>query len=64
MLPFPLNDQVPAEIREYVLGFWWDMVKLHALPLPTQVLPVANLDWHLTLPWWRHDGRFFCLTPH
>jgi hypothetical protein len=69
MLPFPLNGQVPLELKNYIFDFWWDMTKLHRLRLPiqtipVQTIPVADLRWHLNLPWWQYDGKFFCLTPH
>jgi hypothetical protein len=62
-VPFPLNDVVPPELRDYVFDFLWDMDRLHALELPVRTLPVSALAVHLTLPYWRLGDQPFQLTP-
>ena len=41
----------------------WDRERLWALDLPRRRLERKELLWHLNLPWWRHDGVWFQLTP-
>jgi hypothetical protein len=62
-LPFPLQDQVPAELREVLCEFVWDSAKLQRLPLPVGTATIDSLRWHLDLPYWRHDGQPFQVTP-
>jgi hypothetical protein len=54
---------VPRELAPYVLDFEWDRERLWALALPVESLPVACLEWHLDLPWWRLGDRPFVLAP-
>jgi hypothetical protein len=63
VLPFPLKDLVPAELKPYILDYWWDMDRLHGLRLPVEELPVSELSWHLELPWWQYEGSVFTLRP-
>lgn len=63
-LPFPLNDQVPPELKGYLLDFWWDREKLYSLNLPTKCVDVAVLAHHLNLPYWQWGGRPFTLSPY
>ena len=62
-LPFPLQELVPAELRGVLCDFVWDADKLRHLPLPIDTVTVDSLRWHLGLPYWRHDGKPFQLTP-
>lgn len=62
--PFPLADQVPPELRSYLLDFHWDLSLLHQLELPTVRVPLCELAEHLDLPFWAYDGRPFQVTPH
>jgi|SRR5215204_6209959 len=62
-LPFPLQDQVPTELRGVLCDFVWDSAKLQRLPLPVGTATVNSLRWHLDLPYWRHDGKPFQVTP-
>lgn len=54
---------VPRELAPYVLDFECDRERLWALPLAVESLPVACVEWHLDLPWWRLGDRPFALTP-
>lgn len=59
----PLAELIPDALQGWLLETRWDNTRLWALDLPTIQLPVDLLRWHYTLPWWRHDGRWFQLTP-
>lgn len=61
--PFPLLDQLPAALRGVILDFHWDTDRLHEISLPTRVVPIAEVDWHLTLPFWAVDGVPFQVSP-
>lgn len=63
MPPFPLKDQIPPELKPYLLTYRWDINKLHALKLPIETVPINDLLWYLDLPWWQHNGRAFTITP-
>jgi hypothetical protein len=62
-LPFPLQDLLPAELRGVLCDFIWDSDALQRLPLPVDTVTVDSLRWHLDLPYWRHDGKPFQVTP-
>ena len=61
--PFPLLSVLPAELRDVILDFHWDVELLHSLELPGIELPMAELEWHLRLPFWAYRGRPFRVTP-
>ncbi|HEY9292402.1 MAG TPA: hypothetical protein VIP98_14045 [Microlunatus sp.] len=61
--PFPLLAELPETLRGVILDFHWDLDRLHALRLPEQVLPIAELAWLLELPFWALDGRPFQVSP-
>jgi hypothetical protein len=61
--PFPLLGELPPELHDVILDFWWDEALLRALDLPILQLQVAELDWHLKLPFWSDDGRPFQVSP-
>jgi len=61
--PFPLLNELPPELRDVILDFHWDLAVLHSLDLPVVELQVAELAWHLRLPFWSRDGRPFQVTP-
>lgn len=61
--PHPLLSQLPDSLRGVILDFRWDLDRLHALRLPVQEMPTADLGWHLELPFWAADGRPFQVTP-
>lgn len=54
---------MPAVLRDVLLDFVWDRERLWSLDLPVTCVPMAELDWHLRLPMWAHDGRPFVVTP-
>ena len=62
-LPIPLQDLVPAELRDVICDFLWDSDKLRRLALPVDTATVDTLRWHLDLPYWRHDGKPFQVAP-
>jgi hypothetical protein len=62
-LAFPLQDQVPTELREVLCDFVWDSAKLQRLPHPVGTATVDGLRWHLDLPYSRHEGKPFQVTP-
>ncbi|MDM4790280.1 hypothetical protein [Pseudomonas aeruginosa] len=62
--PFPLLDQLPAELDGMILDYLWDHTKLHALTgLPEVTVPVSDLAWHLDLPFWASGGKPFMVCP-
>jgi hypothetical protein len=63
MLPFPLNEQIPPTLQGVIYDFWWDLEKLQKLQLPTEIVVVSDLLWHLDLPWWEHNGKAFSISP-
>jgi len=63
MIPFPLLNELPPELYDVILDFHWDVALLHSLDLPVVELQVAELAWHLQLPFWSRDGRPFQVTP-
>jgi hypothetical protein len=63
VVPFPLQELVPVELRGVPCDFVWDANKLRRLPLPVDTATVERLRWHRDLPYWRDDGRPFQVTP-
>jgi hypothetical protein len=61
--PFPLSAELPDALRGVLLDFHWDLGRLHALRLPERQVDVAELAWHLELPFWAVDGRPFRVSP-
>lgn len=62
-VPHRLADQVPAQLRPWLLPIEWQRERLWSLDLPRKRLRIEELRWHLELPWWRHDGRWFAVSP-
>ncbi len=58
-----LIDQIPAALRPWLLPIDWDRERLWSLDLPPKRIRLEELRWHLGLPWWRHNGAWFQLTP-
>ncbi len=61
--PFPLLSELPPELKGVILDFHWDVELLHCLDLPATDLQVAELAWHLRLPFWSRDRRPFQVSP-
>jgi hypothetical protein len=61
--PFPLWEVMPPVLRDVVLDFVWNRERLWSLDLPVTQVPIEQLDWHLRLPMWAHDGMPFVLAP-
>lgn len=59
MRPFPLLNELPPELCDVILDFHWDVALLHSLELPVVELQVAELAWHIQLPFWSRAGRPF-----
>jgi hypothetical protein len=57
-VPWASEPSVPPELRAYLLDFEWDPHRLHALDLRVELISVAELVWHLELPWWRGERPF------
>lgn len=58
-----LLDAIPIELQPWLLPIDWDREQLWQLDLAGSRLPLEELRWHLELPWWRHDGLWFQVTP-
>lgn len=63
MKPHPTLANKPPELQGLLYDFWWELEKLHALELPTRTVSISELLWHLDLPYWKHNGRPFQITP-
>ncbi|HEU4966832.1 MAG TPA: hypothetical protein VFT53_05125 [Candidatus Saccharimonadales bacterium] len=63
MQPHPTLANKPPALRGLLYDFWWDVKKLRALDLPVRAINTAELLWHLDLPYWKHEGRPFQITP-
>ena len=44
--------------------FQWDRERLWGFEKPVSYLPLAELEWHLDVPFWAHQGAPFQLTPN
>lgn len=51
-----LMDSRPDIIKEYGFDFFKDIDALWSLDLPSDEIPVADLAWHLDIPWWEMEG--------
>lgn len=58
-----LAADIPPPLRGWLLPIDWARERLWALDLPHRRLAIEKLRWHLDLPWWRHDGVWFQVTP-
>ncbi len=45
------------------LPFEWDQERLWRFAKPAHSLPMTQLEWHLDVPFWSHDGVPFQVTP-
>lgn len=62
-MPFDLWDRVPPVLAAFLPNVQWSRERLHALSLPIVDVPIDELRWQLSLPWWRGPGGPFELTP-
>jgi hypothetical protein len=62
-VPHPLLSELPTELCGVILDFLWDTEVLRSLDLPVVQLDLAELIWHLKLPFWSHAGRPFQVSP-
>ena len=46
------RDQFPPELREFYFNFDWDNHKVWSLDVPVEAIPIAEIEWHLGLPFW------------
>ncbi len=55
-----MNKAVPEIIKEVGFDFSWDEKKVWALDVPTEVVPISELLWHLDIPfiWSKPDGYY------
>jgi hypothetical protein len=61
--PHPLFEQIPAVLRDVLLGFHWDPNRLWALAIEPTEVELSELEWQLDLPFWRDGDRIFAVTP-
>ena len=62
--PFELWELIPAAMRGVLLNIRFDRDALWRLSLPVDHVQVDDLRWQLDLPWWRHDGKYFAVSPN
>ena len=62
--PFELWELIPAAMRGVLLNIRFDRDALWRLRLPVCDVPVGELRWQLDLPWWRHEGKYFAISPN
>src|SRR6187549_1357097 len=62
--PFDLWPHVPPAIQAIMPNATWNRAQLRALALPVRDIPIAQLRWHLDLPWWPYGERVFAITPN
>jgi len=55
--------RLPNHIVPYAFTFLWDNQKVWALTIPTEMMSVAELEWHLDIPWLHTPGGRFDVTP-
>lgn len=54
----------PPIIQQVGFDFRWDEKKVWELDLPTEELPIAELLWHLDVPFlWSQPDGYYDLTP-
>lgn len=54
---------MPDELLEIAFNFDRDVRKIWELDLPTEDIPVADLAWHLEMPFFWQPDRPFSLKP-
>jgi hypothetical protein len=58
------DRQVPSEVENALLDFFIAPEKLWRLKLPVVTLPIDDLKWHLSLPFfWSRPNGFYDVTP-
>lgn len=57
-----LSD-IPHDIKKYAFDFEVDVEKLHKLKAPITNITFANLEWHLDITPWDHEGRPLAIGP-
>jgi tRNA nucleotidyltransferase (CCA-adding enzyme) len=50
-------------IEEVGFDFDWSEEKVWALKVPVVEMKIIELEWHLGMPFWNHDGVSYCLKP-
>jgi hypothetical protein len=43
---------LPSELKCFYFGFKWDSRKVWTLPVTSEMIARAELNWHLSLPFW------------
>jgi len=59
-----LLASTPQVVRDALPDAPWELDRLRALRLPTEMVAVADLLWLLDLPVWGVSGRRFQITPN
>lgn len=62
-MSLPGKHELPKIIKEVGFDFNWSEEKVWALDMPVEYMGVAELEWHLDVPFWWTSGGFYNLTP-
>jgi hypothetical protein len=54
---------VPPVLSDVLLDSHMDLDRLWRLNIDACEVPIAEVDWHLNLPLWAHEGRPFAHQP-
>jgi hypothetical protein len=57
-------ERIPIAMQMAAVPFEWDRDRLWGLNKPVSLLPAAELEWHLDVPFWAQDGAPFRVTPN
>ncbi len=58
-----MDRKMPALIEKIGFDFSWSEEKVWALDLPVEEMAVADLEWHLDVPFLWTDGGYYDLKP-
>lgn len=55
---------LPPEMRDWYFSFDWNLERLWALDVPTEIRDISELRWHFDVPIWASaNGMHFDLCP-
>jgi hypothetical protein len=55
--------ELPKIIKDVGFEFSWDEPKTWALNVPVEEIPITDLSWHFSVPFWFKPGGKYDLTP-
>ncbi|KKQ79304.1 MAG: hypothetical protein UT01_C0043G0002 [Candidatus Daviesbacteria bacterium GW2011_GWA1_38_7] len=55
--------ELPKIIKDVGFEFSWDEPKVWALDIPVEEIPIKELTWHFSVPFWFKSGGKYDLTP-